>query len=36
VDALARYHPRWAQWIIRVPVAREVLSWNLALVLRRT
>ena len=35
IDALARYHPRWAQWIIRVPVAREVLSWNLALVLRR-
>jgi len=35
VDALARYHPWWAQWIIRVPVAREVLSWNLALVLRR-
>ncbi|MGK5683328.1 methyltransferase domain-containing protein [Actinoplanes sp. URMC 104] len=36
VDALARYHPRWAQWIVRVPAAREVLSWNLALVLRRT
>jgi arabinofuranan 3-O-arabinosyltransferase len=36
IDALARYHPWWAQWILRVPVAREVLSWNLALVLRRT
>ena len=36
VDALARYHPWWAQWIVRVPGAREVLSWNLALVLRRT
>ncbi|MET0418121.1 MAG: class I SAM-dependent methyltransferase [Actinoplanes sp.] len=35
VDALARYHPRWAQWIIRVPGAREVFSWNLALVLKR-
>ena len=35
VDALARYHPGWAQWILRVPAAREVLSWNLALVLRR-
>jgi SAM-dependent methyltransferase len=35
VDVLARYHPWWAQWIVRVPVAREVLSWNLALVLRR-
>jgi hypothetical protein len=35
VDVLARYHPSWAQWIVRVPVAREVLSWNLAMVLRR-
>ena len=35
VDVLARYHPRWAQWIVRVPVAREVLTWNVALVLRR-
>ncbi len=35
VAALARYHPWWAQWIVRVPVAREVLSWNLAMVLRR-
>jgi len=35
VAALPRYHPRWAQWIVRVPLAREVLSWNLALVLRK-
>jgi ubiquinone/menaquinone biosynthesis C-methylase UbiE len=35
VDALARYHPSWAQWILRVPGAREVLSWNLALVLKK-
>jgi arabinofuranan 3-O-arabinosyltransferase len=35
VDFLPRYHPRWARWIVRVPVVREVLSWNLALVLRR-
>ncbi|MBU2663980.1 class I SAM-dependent methyltransferase [Actinoplanes bogorensis] len=35
VDSLARYHPSWAQWVLRVPAAREVLSWNLAIVLRR-
>ena len=35
VAALPRYHPRWARWIMRVPGVREVLSWNLALVLRK-
>jgi ubiquinone/menaquinone biosynthesis C-methylase UbiE len=35
VAALPRYHPWWAQWVVRVPLAREVLSWNLALVLRK-
>jgi SAM-dependent methyltransferase len=35
VDCLPRYHPQWARWLVRVPVAREVLSWNLVLVLRR-
>ena len=36
VAALPRYHPWWAWWIIRVPVLRELLTWNLVLVLRRT
>ncbi|SFC02668.1 Methyltransferase domain-containing protein [Nocardioides terrae] len=31
----ARYHPRWARWIVRVPLVGEVLSWNLLLVLRK-
>ncbi len=35
VDVLPRYHPRWARWVVRVPVLREVLTWNLLLVLRR-
>ena len=35
VAALPRYHPWWARWIVRVPVLREVLAWNLALVLRK-
>lgn len=36
VDALPRYHPRWAKTIIRVAGVREIATWNLALVLRRT
>ena len=35
VDALPRYHPDWARTVLRIPGAREVLTWNLALVLRR-
>jgi SAM-dependent methyltransferase len=34
VDVLPRYHPWWAQWVIRVPGLREVVSWNAVLVLR--
>ena len=33
--ALPRYHPRWAWWLMRVPVLRELVGWNLVLVLRR-
>lgn len=32
---LPRYHPRWAQWVIRVPGAREVLSWNAMIVVAK-
>jgi arabinofuranan 3-O-arabinosyltransferase len=35
VDLLPRYHPWWAWWVLRVPVVREVVSWNLAMVLRK-
>ncbi|HCT77331.1 MAG TPA: SAM-dependent methyltransferase [Micromonosporaceae bacterium] len=35
VELLPRYHPWWAHWVIHVPMAREVLSWNVLLVLRR-
>jgi SAM-dependent methyltransferase len=35
VAALPRYHPRWARWVVAVPLAREVVSWNLVLVLRK-
>ena len=35
VRAFPRYHPWWAWWIIRVPVLREVATWNLAIVVDR-
>jgi SAM-dependent methyltransferase len=35
VRALPRYHPGWATWIIRVPLLREIASWNVVLVLRK-
>ena len=35
VEAVPRYHPRWARGIVRVPGAREILTWNLLLILRR-
>jgi SAM-dependent methyltransferase len=35
VRAVPRYHPWWATWIVRVPILREVASWNLVLVLKK-
>jgi hypothetical protein len=35
VDALPRYHPWWAKPVLRMPGLREVVTWNLALVLKR-
>ena len=35
VDVLPRYHPRWARWVVHVPLVREVATWNLLLVMRR-
>lgn len=34
VAIVPRYHPRWSYWILRVPLLRELLTWNLAIVLR--
>ncbi len=34
LDIFARYHPWWAQWVMRVPGLREVVSWNAVIVLR--
>jgi SAM-dependent methyltransferase len=35
VATYPRYHPWWAAWVIRVPGLREVVSWNLVIVLRK-
>lgn len=35
VAVFPRYNPGWSHWLLRVPVVREVVTWNLVLVLRK-
>ena len=35
VAALPRYHPWWATWVVAVAGLRELVSWNLVVVMRR-
>ena len=35
VAVLPRYNPRWTWWLLRVPGVREVVTWNLVIVLRK-
>jgi SAM-dependent methyltransferase len=35
VDLRPRYLPEWLRWILAVPFLRELLSWNVWMVLRR-
>ncbi len=35
LDALPRYYPRWCRGLLRIPGLREVVTWNLLLILRR-
>ena len=35
VDLLPRYNPWWSRWLMHVPVVREVVTWNLVIVLRK-
>ncbi len=35
LDVVPRYNPWWTHWMLRVPVLREVVTWNLVLVLRK-
>ena len=34
VAVLPRYHPRWAHWTARLPLLRELLTWNFTMILR--
>jgi SAM-dependent methyltransferase len=36
VDARPRYYPPWCRPLVRIPGVREVATWNLLLVMRRT
>ena len=39
VEVLAarpRYYPRWCRMLLHVPVVREIATWNLLLIMRRT
>jgi SAM-dependent methyltransferase len=35
LEARPRYYPRWCGFLVRLPGLRELLTWNLLLVLRR-
>jgi hypothetical protein len=35
VEARPRYYPPWCRFLIVVPGLRELLTWNLLLILRR-
>jgi SAM-dependent methyltransferase len=36
VSARPRYYPAWCKVLLYIPVVREVVTWNLLLILRRT
>jgi SAM-dependent methyltransferase len=36
VSARPRYYPRWCRVLLYVPGVREIVTWNLLLILRRT
>jgi SAM-dependent methyltransferase len=35
LEAFPRYYPRWTKALVRIPVLREFLTWNLVVVMRR-
>ena len=35
VAVVPRYNPWWSRWLLRVPVLRELVTWNLVIVLRK-
>lgn len=35
LDLTPRYNPWWSRWLLSVPLVREVVTWNLVIVLRK-
>jgi SAM-dependent methyltransferase len=35
IEAMPRYYPRWCRFVLRVPGVRELVTWNLLLIMRR-
>lgn len=35
IDLTPRYNPRWSRWLLHVPLLRELVTWNLVIVLRK-
>ena len=35
LDVIPRYNPRWTYWLLRVPLVREIVTWNLVIVVRK-
>jgi SAM-dependent methyltransferase len=35
IDAMPRYYPRWCAFVLRIPVVRELATWNLLMIVRR-
>jgi SAM-dependent methyltransferase len=35
LDVIPRYNPRWSYWLSRVPGVRELVTWNLVIVVRK-
>jgi SAM-dependent methyltransferase len=35
LELTPRYNPWWSRWLLRVPLVREVVTWNLVIVLRK-
>jgi len=36
LDAMPRYYPRWCRFVLRIPLVRELVTWNLLVIARRS
>jgi SAM-dependent methyltransferase len=35
LEAMPRYYPRWCRFVLRIPLVRELVTWNLLVIARR-